>query len=142
VKLSIEMVILLVVTIAIVGGVAAWAMGYIGASMAGTPDFTAQVQQCLTSKVYVQIKNLATVDIVGVSAKLSDGTSLDVKYADGTTPVDSAHPIKPGDTVQVVITNPNGNIGNVGDRVTITITCKFADGKLTSKDVTDVVRSF
>jgi hypothetical protein len=92
--------------------------------------------------VYVQIKNLATVDIVGVSAKLSDGTSLDVKYADGTTPVDSAHPIKPGDTVQVVITNPNGNIGNVGDRVTITITCKFADGKLTSKDVTDVVRSF
>jgi hypothetical protein len=135
------MVILLVVTIAIAGAVAAWAMGYIGSSMTGTPDFTAQVQQCLTSKVYVQIKNLATVDIVGVSAKMGT-TTLTVTYADGTTPVDSAHPIKPGDTAQVVITNPGGSIGNVGQRVTITITCTFADGKLTSKDVTDVVRSF
>jgi len=141
VKLSIETVILLVVTIAIVGAVAAWAMGYIGSSMTGTPDFTPQVQQCLPSKVYVQIKNLATVDIVGVSAKLSDGTSLDVKYADGS-PISNTKPIKPGETVQVVITNPGGNIGNVGERVTITITCTFADGKTTSKDVTDVVKSF
>jgi hypothetical protein len=141
VKLSIETVILLVVTIAIVGAVAAWAMGYISSSMTGTPDFTPQVQQCLPSKVYVQIKNLATVDIVKVEAKMGN-TDLAVTYADGTTPVDSAHPIKPGDTAQVVVKKPNGNIGNVGERVTITITCTFADGKTTSKDVTDVVKSF
>jgi hypothetical protein len=141
VKLSIETVILLVVTIAVAGAVVAWAMGYIGSSMTGTPDFTPQVQQCLPSKVYVQIKNLATVDIVGVSAKLSDGTSLAVKYADGSA-ISNTKPIKPGETVQVVITNPGGNIGNVGERVTITITCTFADGKTTSKDVTDVVKSF
>lgn len=139
-KLSIETVILLVVTIAIVGAVAAWAMGYISSSMTGTPDFTPQVQQCLPSKVYVQIKNLATVDIVKVEAKMGN-TDLAVKYADGSA-ISNTKPIKPGETVQVVITNPGGNIGNVGERVTITITCTFADGKTTSKDVTDVVKSF
>lgn len=139
-KLSIEMVILLVVTIAIAGAVAAWAMGYIGSSMTGAPDFTPQVQQCLTSKVYVQIKNLATVDIVDVKAKMNN-TNLDVKYADGN-PVSNTKPIKPGETVQLVITAPGASIGNVGQRVTITITCTFADGKTASKDVTDVVKSF
>ena len=139
-KLSIETVILLVVTIAIVGAVAAWTMGYIGASMAGTPDFTAQVQMCRTDKVYVMIKNLATVDIVGVSARIGT-TALTVKYADGSD-ISATKPIKPGDMAQIVITPPGtGTIGTVGQRVTITITCTFADGKVVSKDVTDVVKS-
>jgi hypothetical protein len=139
VKLSIETVILLVVTIAIVGAVAAWAMGYIGSSMTGAPDFTAQVQMCRTDKVYVMIKNLATVDIVGVSAKIGT-TALTVKYADDTD-ISATKPIKPGDMAQIKITAGQGTIGAVGQRVTITITCTFADGKVVSKDVTDVVKS-
>jgi len=139
VKLSIETVILLVVTIAIVGAVAAWAMGYIGGSMTGTPDFTAQVQQCKPDKMYAMIKNLATVDIVGVAARKGT-TALTVKYADGSD-ISATRPIKPGDMAQIVITAGTGTIGAVGERVTITITCTFADGKVVSKDVTDVVKS-
>jgi len=137
VKLSIEAVILLVVTIAIVGAVSAWAMGYIGASMAGAPDFTAQVDQCFTGKTYMKIKNLATTDIVGVAVK-ADGADCVVKYIDGD-PVSSSKPIKPGDMVQLVVT---GYSASVGDRITFTVVCTFADGKAVAKDVQAVVRSF
>jgi hypothetical protein len=137
VKLSIETVILLVVTIAIVGAVAAWAMGYIGGSMTGTPDFTPQIDQCLVSKTYLKIKNLATTDIVGVAVKVGD-TSCTVTYVDGSA-VSSSKPIKSGDMVQLVVT---GYTANVGDRITFTIQCTFADGKLVAKDVQAIVKSF
>ena len=136
-KLSIETVILLVVTIAIVGAVSAWAMGYIGASMAGAPDFTAQVDQCFTGKTYMKVKNLATTDIVGVAVK-ADGADCVVEYIDGD-PVSSSKPIKPGDMVQLVVT---GYTADVGDRITFTVVCTFADGKAVAKDVQAIVRSF
>jgi len=137
VKLSIETVILLVVTIAIVGAVSAWAMGYIGASMAGAPDFTAQVDQCFTGKTYMKIKNLATTDIVGVEVKVGN-LACTVTYIDGSS-VSSSKPIKPGDMVQLVV---EGYTANVGDRITFTVVCTFADGKAVAKDVQAIVRSF
>jgi len=137
VKLSIETVILLVVTIAIVGAVSAWAMGYIGASMTGAPDFTAQVDQCLVDKTYLKVKNLATTDIVGVEVKV-EGAACTVTYIDGAL-VNSSKPIKPGDMVQLVVT---GYSAKVGDRITFTVVCTFADGKVVAKDVQAVVRSF
>jgi len=137
VKLSIEAVILLVVTIAIVGAVSAWAMGYIGVSMAGAPDFTAQVDQCFVNKTYLKVKNLATTDIVGAAVKVGDLTCA-VKYIDSGE-VSSSKPIKPGDMVQLVVT---GYSAKVGDRITFTVVCTFADGKVVAKDVQGMVRSF
>ena len=139
-KLSIETVILLVVTIAVVGAVAAWGMGYIGASMAGTPDFTPQVDQCLRERTYIKIKNLATVDIVRVAVKATVREAqqeCDVTYVDGSL-VDVAKPIKPGDMVQLEV---RGYTANVGDRITFRIECTFADGKVVAKDVAAIVRS-
>jgi len=136
VKLSIETVILLVVTIAVVGAVAAWGMGYIGASMSGTPDFTPQVDQCLKDRTYLKIKNLATVDIVKVEVKAGDAPCA-VAYIDGS-PVNASKPIKSGDMVQLEV---KGYVANVGDRITFRIECTFADGKVVAKDVAAIVRS-
>jgi len=136
VKLSIETVILLVVTIAIAACVAVWATGYMGTAMAGTADFVASIDQCYTDHMYIRIKNIASVDIVGVEV-LVEGTSATVTDLSGVA-ISSSNPIKAGDMVQLNVT---GYTANVGDRLSITVKCTFADGKVVAKDLTAIVKS-
>ncbi|MEM2025086.1 MAG: hypothetical protein QXW94_02205 [Desulfurococcaceae archaeon] len=137
-KLSIETVLLFVVTICAAAAVAMWGMEYVGSTMTGAAEFYASVDQTRVDHAYVKVRNVGTVDISGVQVKLG-GTELSVSYANGSS-VGEGFILRAGEDVQLVVQRPGGSLGSPGDKLTFTVLCRFVDGKTAAKDLSAVVR--
>jgi len=118
--------------------------GILGKTMTGTTDFVVTIDAAYPSHLYLKVKNTGTSDIVKVEVKASAGG---VDYFDGepirldtNAAVSSDKPIRPGEEVQLKVsfdqTQPS-----VGTRLTVSIRCIFADGRVVVHGMPAIIQS-